>query len=312
MKFNYYRPHLKIKQCNRAITIGAFDGLHLGHQKLLLRNAEIAQENDFVRTLITFEPSPAEYFQLPSREKVMSLREKLYFLRETELLDEVFILPFNQYWAKLTADQFLEEILVEQLQMKSIVVGEDFRFGYRAQGDFAYLKHRADELGYQVHEEPFYYLNRERVSSTLIRQALKISDFERVADYLGRPYEMGGRVIYGNQLARQLGTPTINIAIGRESLPLQGVFNVKAIDCATGKEYLGVANVGLRPTVNKTQPSLEVHLHDTNENLYHHYFRVIFLSKIREEQKFSGLEALKTQIAKDIERSKEYFKHHIS
>lgn len=309
MKFYYYRKSRSLIEAKRAVTIGAFDGLHLGHQKLLLRNNEVAVESaePLIRTLVTFEPLPTEVLPGRGKSRVMSLREKLYYLRESKLLDEVIVLPFNSYWSKVTHDDFLYRFLLEECKLSTLTIGADFRFGYKARGDYYYLQEASDDLGFTLNRVPYYLVDGERVSSTRVRGALNSSMFDFVERLLGRRYIMGGKVVTGNKLARTLGTPTINIKIDRKSLPLHGVFNVKARNCNTGREYLGVANVGYRPTVNESKPSLEVHLHNTDENLYGATFSVEFMGKIREEQKFSGIDELKEQIYRDIEASKSFF-----
>ncbi len=309
MNFIFYRDSCDIPKGPRVLTIGAFDGVHLGHQKLLHQLNELHQKYpDTKRTLITFEPLPHEFFlkeDAPGR--VMSLKEKLIFLRERNLVDEVIILPFTAKLRDQSPDEFIHQFLVTDLQVKGMVVGDDFRFGAKAAGSFDDLLAASEQFNFEVIKEDYYYIGGVRVSSTLVREALREANFNQAELYLGRPYEIISRVVYGNQLARQLGTATINLPIKRFKPLFTGVFNVKAHLCSSGELLNGVANIGYRPTVNGVKPNLEVHLHDVNRNLYGETFSVKFLSKIRDEQRFENIEALKKQILADAEASRDYF-----
>lgn len=310
MQFTFFNLNSDLPKRKRVVTIGAFDGIHLGHQKLLHKLSELKTKlPELSRALVTFEPLPHEFFlkeQAPVR--IMNLKEKLIFLKTHNLVDEVIVLPFDSECRTLPAEDFIQEFLVKHLGIAAIVVGDDFRFGNKAIGTPELLEKRAKQFNFEVFKESYHYKEGERVSSTLVRKALEEANFQLAAEYLGRPYTMISRVVKGNQLARTLGTPTINLPIKRLKPPFSGVFNVVAHDCDRGSQLPGVANLGYRPTVNGIKPNLEVHLHNINEDLYGKYFEIEFISKIRDEQKFKSIEALKAQIEIDNQRSKEFFK----
>lgn len=309
MDFFFYRDSCVIPKTPRVMTIGAFDGIHLGHQKLLHKLNELhAKFPESKRTLITFEPLPHEFFlsgKAPGR--IMSLKEKLIFLKSRDLVDEVIILPFTSQLRDQAPEAFINDFLVNDLNIKGIVIGDDFRFGAKAAGSFDDLLQASEQFNFEVVKEDYYYIGGIRVSSTLVREALNHSNFNQAELFLGRPYEMISRVVYGNQLARKFGTATINLPLKRFKPLFTGVYNVETTLCRTGEVLNGVANMGYRPTVNGIKPNLEVHLHDVNRNLYGETFSVKFLSKIRDEQRFENIEALKAQILADAKASKDYF-----
>lgn len=309
MKFFFYRDSTSVPHVKRIVTIGAFDGMHLGHQKLLHKVNELqTQFPDAIRTLITFEPLPHEFFLgIDAPGRITSLKEKLIFLKNSKLVDEVIVLPFNNALREQSPESFIEDFLRDSLNTEAIVVGADFRFGTKASGSFDHPEKLLTDIPFKVFKEDYYYIGGIRVSSTLVRESLSASNFNQAALYLGRPYTMISRVVYGNQLARTLGTATINLPIKRLKPLFTGVYNVEATLCATNEVLPGVANIGFRPTVNGVRPNLEVHLHDVNRNLYGENFSVKFLSKIRDEKRFENIEALKAQILADAIASKDYF-----
>lgn len=310
MKFFFYRDSKDVPDASRIVTIGAFDGIHLGHQKLLHKVNELKEKYpDAIRTLITFEPLPHEFFLCENAPgRIMTLKEKLILLKSLNLVDEVIILPFNDVLRTQTPERFIQDFLSESLNTVAIVTGDDFRFGAKAMGSFDNLASFNITPDFEVVKEDYYYIGGTRVSSTLVREALSASNFNQAELYLGRPYTMVSRVVYGNQLARTLGTATINLPIKRLKPLFTGVYNVEATLCSTGEILPGVANIGFRPTVNGVRPNLEVHLHDINRELYGETFSVNFLSKIRDEKRFDNIEALKAQILADAMASKDYFK----
>lgn len=309
MDFFFYKDSHNIPKVPRVVTIGAFDGIHLGHQKLLRRLNKLAEEfPDVKRTLVTFEPLPHEFFlKEKAPERIMSLKEKLIFLEQSNLVDEVIIMPFTSKLSEQSPEGFIQDFLVNDLNIKGIVIGDDFRFGAKAAGSFEDLLESATRFDFKVVKEDYYFIGGVRVSSTLIRDALKATNFNQAELYLGRPFEITSRVVYGNQLARKLGTATINLPLKRIKPLFTGVYNVKARLCSSGEQFNGVANIGYRPTVNGVKPNLEVHLHDVNRHLYGETFKIEFLSKIRDEKRFENIEALKTQILADAEASRDYF-----
>jgi len=287
-----------------VVTIGNFDGVHRGHQMLLQHLIERAQDHKVPSVLITFEPQPREFFRgesVPAR--LTRFREKVTLLRDTGL-DRVLCLPFNESLASIKPRRLLEDLLVERLGVKYVVVGDDFRFGRNAGGDFSMIEAAAEELGFEAQRMSTLNAADERISSSRIRQLLGEGKLDEAAVLLGHSYFIMGRVVYGRQLGRQLGTPTANIKLQRYHSAIRGVFAVEVESEREGLRLNGVANIGVRPTVEGQEPLLEVHLFDWSGNLYGDLLTVKFVEKLREEQKFESLEALKEQIAIDIEMSK--------
>ncbi|WP_422422795.1 bifunctional riboflavin kinase/FAD synthetase [Pseudomonas sp. GZD-222] len=280
-------------------TIGNFDGVHRGHQAILARLRERAVELGVPSCVVIFEPQPREYFApdtAPSR--LARLRDKVALLA-AEGVDRVLCLAFNQRLSKLSAAEFVDTILVDGLGVKHLEVGDDFRFGCDRVGDFEFLQQAGLSQGFTVEAAQTVELDGLRVSSTQVRQALAKADFALAERLLGRPYRISGRVLHGQKLARQLGTPTANIQLKRRRVPLSGVYLVSVeLD---GKAWPGVANIGVRPTVSGDGSAhLEVHLLDYAGDLYGRRLTVEFHHKLREEQRFASLEALKSAIDADI------------
>ncbi len=299
--------NLRPRHQGSVVTLGTFDGVHLGHQKILRQVTGQAEALGLPSVVVIFEPQPHEYFagdRAPAR--LMRLREKLLALFAAGV-DRVLCLQFNRRLSSLSARDFVEKILVDGLGVRYLVVGDDFRFGSDRKGDYLFLKQMAAEKGFQVIDTHTYEVAGQRVSSTRIRAVLDRADFEEAARLLGRPYVISGHVQSGQQLGRQLGTPTANVHLRRYRSPLGGVFAVKAT-LSGGEQYVGVANVGVRPTVDgKGKPLLEVHLFDFSGDLYGKLINVEFKAKLRDEQRFASLDELKAQIQRDIQRAKNYF-----
>ena len=282
-----------------AVTIGAFDGVHLGHQAVLGHLCDQAETMSIPTTVVTFEPLPREYLKpLEAPPRITTLRDKWPLLADCQI-DRVLCLPFNDALRSLSARDFVERIFVDGLGVRYLAFGDDFRFGNRREGDLEYVRALADEFGYAVAPTPTLELAGERVSSTRIRAALAAADFHQAGALLGREFEMAGRVLHGRKLGRELGTPTANIALHRIRSPLQGVFAVRV--WGGGLEAApGVANVGVKPTVSDSlEATLEVHVLEGSPELYGRRLTVRFLHKLREEQKFPSLDALKKGIAAD-------------
>lgn len=281
-----------------ALAIGNFDGMHLGHQALLQALIQTAKAQSLIPAVMTFEPHPRELFMpenAPSR--LCSLREKLEYFANAGV-ERVYVCAFNQRFAKVTADEFMQRILRQSLHAEAILVGEDFRFGARRAGtteDFVCA-------GFKLIKLPQVNLDGERVSSTRVRSALAHGQLDEAAALLGRPYSISGKVVHGAQRGRQLGFPTANVHMRHERPALTGVYAVKL------DGLHAVANLGVRPTIaGVPKLSLEVHVLDFNEDLYGRHVHVEFLYKIREEMKFDGLDKLKAQIAKDVETARNFF-----
>ena len=293
------------KHC--VATIGSFDGVHLGHQAILRQLVVVARSQNLPAVAIVFEPQPHEFFagdKAPAR--LMRLREKIQALWAAGV-DRVLCLHFNQELRELSAEQFIDRVLVGGLGIKHLVVGDDFRFGCDRRGNFALLQSKGATCGFAVADTQTLEVAGERVSSTRIRELLEQGDFAQAEKLLGKPYSIHGRVVYGKQLGRQLGVPTANLDLRRYRSPLHGVFAVVAF-FADGSRCPGVANVGIRPTVSgDKKPLLEVHLFDFSRNLYGVVMDVVFRCKLREEKKFNSLEELKAQLQIDIQEGKNFF-----
>lgn len=294
-------------------TIGNFDGVHLGHQALLSRLRLKARSLDCPLLVFLFEPQPGEYFkgaEAPAR--LSSLREKLAVLARSGV-DYVICLKFNRKLAEMTAEAFARQYFFSQLRVKSLLVGADFRFGAGRHGDIQLLSRLGATYGAEVEafDDFSLLINAEmmRVSSTAIRRALVQGDFARASLFLGRTYSLCGRVIRGDGRGRTFGIPTANINIKRVSLPLKGVFCVR-VERQNGQIIDGVANMGSRPTVDGSKNVLEIHLLDYNGDLYGERLQVFFLQKLRDEVKFSSVDALIAQIHEDIRVARAQFSDH--
>jgi riboflavin kinase/FMN adenylyltransferase len=289
-------------------TIGAFDGVHPGHQAVLGHLLEKSAELGLPAVVILFEPLPREYFaptQAPAR--LMSFREKFSALKELGV-DRVLRIRFDRNLQTMSAEDFIQRIFVDGLGVRYIVVGDDLRFGYDREGDFAMMQERGERYGYEAMHTATLGFSGTRVSSTRIREALENADFELAENLLGRAYAITGKVVYGKQLGRQLEVPTANLKLHRPRAPLSGVYAVKVH--GLGAEPLpGVANVGIRPTIGDcTTAILEVHILNFSSEIYGKTISVTFHKKIREEHKFASVEVLKQQLDKDIAFGREFFK----
>jgi len=300
------RPHHR----GCAVTIGAFDGVHLGHQSVLTHLRQQAVSLEVPTTVVTFEPLPREYLRpLEAPPRITTLRDKWPLLAECGV-DRVLCLPFNESLRQLSAREFVEEVFVSGLGVRYLAFGDDFRFGNRREGDLDYVRALADEFGYAVAPTPTLKVGGDRVSSTRIRAALAEADFELAAQLLGRPFELAGRVLHGQKLGRQLDAPTANIALHRIRSPLQGVYAVRV--CGGGlEEAPGVANVGVKPTIGESlEATLEVHVLEGSPDLYGERLTVRFRHKLRDEQKFPSLDALKAGIAADKANARTWLANH--
>ncbi len=297
--------HHQVSQC--VATIGNFDGLHLGHQKLLNTLKHQAKAMNVSSVVILFEPQPNEFFtptQPPAR--LMRLREKLMGLQKCNV-DYVVCLKFDQKLANLPAEDFVKKILVDQLGVQKIIIGDDFRFGHNRVGDIYLLRKLGQRYHFTVQAMETFSANESRVSSTRIRQALQKGDLEKAEQLLGKPFAISGHVVHGDKRGRQFGFPTLNILLQRKTTPISGVFVVRVFGIA--EQFLeGVANVGNRPTVDGTRRVLEVHVFDFTQNIYGAQLYVEFVKKLRDEKCFENFEKLKEQIMIDAEQAQEYFK----
>jgi riboflavin kinase/FMN adenylyltransferase len=286
-----------------VLTIGNFDGIHLGHQKVLEKVNEKAKAMKLPSVVMTFEPQPMELFakdKAPAR--LTRLRDKYELLREMQL-DRLLCVNFNRRFADLSPDTFIRELLVDKLGVKFLVVGDDFCFGRKRQGNFAMLQAAGKQYGFEVVSTRSFRMEETRVSSTAIRQALAENDLDACAAMLGRDYTISGRVAHGQKLARELGVPTANISLKRYVSPVNGVYAVQ-IHGIEASPLSGIASIGKKPTVNGTSEELEVHIFDFEGNLYGKQIEVALLHKLRDEQKFDSLQLLKQQIELDVEAAR--------
>ncbi len=290
-------------------TIGNFDGVHLGHQAVIGQLAEKAEELGLPTQVILFEPQPQEFFQPDAAvPRLTRLREKLQALRRYSV-DRVLCLKFDAGFAAMEPEEFIRRLLVEGLQVRHLVVGDDFRFGRKRRGDFAMLDAAGRQHGFQVVNMHTVTIDDERVSSTRIRAALAAGDLAMAEKLLGRPYRMCGRVAHGDKLGRTLGFPTANIYLHRKVTPIKGIFAVEVFGLK-GEPVVGAANIGTRPTVGGTRTLLEVHLLDFNEDIYGAYVHVNFLRKFRDEKRFDSLEELRRWIEKDVANVRAFFREY--
>ncbi len=286
-----------LKEC--VISIGNFDGVHLGHQQIIHQLTEKAAQLGLPSVILTFEPQPPEYFSkegAPSR--LSRFREKFQTLRRFSI-DYLFYLRFDAAMVALPAEDFVKQILVDGLKVRYLVVGDDFRFGHRRQGDFTLLKSMGEKSGFQAVQMGSFDIGGQRVSSTRIRQALTRGDLATAEKLLGRPYRISGRVAHGDKLGRTLGFPTANIHLHRKTTPLSGIYAVEVFGLKK-EPVIGAASIGTRPSVGGKQYLLEIHLLDFSEDIYGYYVDVDFKHKLRKELHFKSLETLKQQIEKDV------------
>ena len=292
-----------------AVTIGNFDGVHRGHRALLDRVTSKARELKIGSCVLSFEPHPREFFagkdaqsRVPAR--LTRLRDKLELMAAAGI-GRVHIARFDARFASLSAAEFIDKVLVRGIGTRWLAVGRDFRFGKGRAGDYAALEEAAGRCGFALESVADVSLDGERVSSSAVRMALQAGDLRRAERLLGHTYSISGRVAHGAKLGRDLGFPTANIPL-RRAPPLAGIYVVDIEDFGPG-----VASVGRRPTVNPVSlPLLEVHLLDWQGDLYGKHLRVCFLEKLRDEEKYAGLEPLKNAIARDVRRAREYFARH--
>lgn len=285
-------------------TIGAYDGLHLGHQKLLGRVVEESRQQGVPSIVMSFEPTPKEFLSasLPPA-RLMRFREKFEALDDTGV--DIFFCPrFDHGMKNIAVDTFIRQILAHAMNVRTLVVGDDFRFAARRQGNIDHLMRAGSALGYEVEQVPSVVTGGERVSSTAIRHSLAEGKLAHATLLLGRPYRMSGKVIEGERMGRQLGYPTANVNLRRRLSPVMGIFAVRV--AGLGDRPLdAVASVGTRPTFDGTKPLLEVHIFDFDEDIYGEYIHVDFIARLRNEEKFDDVAKLIEQMHHDSARARQ-------
>jgi len=288
-----------------VLTIGNFDGVHKGHQRVISALVTKAKALNCVAAVLVFEPQPQELFapdKAPAR--LCRLRDKYALLAKLGV-QRLICVNFNFKFASQSAEQFIEHLLVEKLGIKHLIVGDDFHFGKNRAGDFAMLSQAGKAFGFEVTDTASCKMENCRVSSTAIRHALEQDNLADVENMLGRPYSIIGKVFHGDKRGRQLGFPTANVLLKRRNSPLNGVFAVK-VKTINGI-FNGVANIGARPTINGVRQQLEVHIFDFDDDLYGQCIEVIIIKKLRQVMKFDDLSALTAQIKLDSEHAKQVF-----
>jgi riboflavin kinase/FMN adenylyltransferase len=299
--------HLKSLKNGCVLSIGNFDGMHTGHRKVIEKLAHQGKMMNLPVVVMIFEPQPLEFFlgdNAPSR--LMRLREKVLQFKSLPV-DKLLIVKFDQILANYDASAFISDILVNKLNVKYLVIGDDFHFGKARCGNFSMLKEQGQQHGFFVEDTNSYFIEEQRVSSTLIRDALGHGDLSIAKQMLGRDYSVCGRIAQGKKLGQTIGFPTANIEMFRKNTPVSGVFAVTMAGI-NDKEMQGVANVGTRPTVDgRKKVILETHLFDFDREIYGQYVEVHFKKKIRDEVRFNSVNELKEQIEKDIVVAKQIF-----
>lgn len=287
-----------------VLTIGNFDGVHLGHGAILQQVHTLATQLGLPSVVMVFEPLPIEYFSPESAPvRLMNLREKLAAFQQTDV-DFVLVCRFEAEFASWSAQDFVQRLLVERLNVRHLVVGDDFRFGHQRQGDFDFLTEQGRRLGFDVTDVATYEVDDARVSSTRVREALAVHDLALAKRLLGKSFCFQGRVIHGQKLGRKIGFRTLNLNPKRLQMPLEGVYAVKVTGLAA-TDWPGVANIGVRPTVKGQRPSIEVHLFDWDKDVYGAHIGVRIERFIRPEMTFDSLAALTHQIRQDAQAARQ-------
>lgn len=298
--------NLRVQHQGCVTTMGAFDGVHRGHQAVLQQLIAKGSQLGLPTVVVVFEPLPCEYFSpLQAPARLMSFREKFQAFKALGI-DRVLRIRFTQAFREMTAAQFIKQVFVDGLHSKYIIVGDDLRFGRNRSGTFDELKAAGVQYGFDVVATSTFSFGEQRVSSTRIRSALEHEQFDLAQELLGKPYSICGRVIKGKQLGRELNVPTANLQLHRIRAALSGVYVVEVI--VEGQLHRGVANIGTRPTVdNSLKAILEVHILDFDRDIYGKNIEVIFRGKIRDEKKFGSIPELKQQLHKDVETGRQFF-----
>lgn len=287
-----------------VLTIGNFDGVHLGHREVIKALIKQAKAQNSVAAVMVFEPQPQELFSpqtAPAR--LCRLRDK-YVLLEELGVERLICVNFNANFAQQTAQHFIDELLVNKLGIKGLIIGDDFRFGKGRRGNYDMLRLAGQKHDFHVSDTASYKIKNCRISSTEIRQALEVDDLVTAEKMLGRPYSIIGRVFHGDKRGRQLGFPTANVKLKRRVSPVNGVYVVQIK--TRNNRYYGVANIGSRPTVAGIRQQLEVHIFDFDSDLYGQTIEVVLLKNLRKEMKFDSIDALTEQIKIDSDEARSY------
>ena len=285
------------------MTIGSYDGLHPGHRQLLARLLVAAQERNIPSVVMSFEPTPKEFFSADTPPaRLMRFREKFDALAASGV--DVFFCPrFSEAMRSIAADAFIRRVLIHGLNTRHIVIGDDFHFARRREGSIAELQRTAPALQYSIEQVPSVIVDGIRVSSTAIREALAAGEVRRATALLGHPYRMSGRIVRGRRVGRSLGYATANVDLRRRKSAVMGIYAVRVHGLPEGP-FEGVASVGTRPTFDLTKPLLEVHLFDFDRDIYGEYIHVDFIEHLRDEEKFAAIDDLVAQMQIDEENAR--------
>jgi len=288
-----------------VLAVGNFDGVHMGHQSVIRQLRAQADMLQVPAVVLTFEPLPLEHFSpktAPAR--LTNFRQKIELL-EALSVDKVLCLRFGDTLAKLSAQAFVQDLLVDALGVRRIIAGDDFRYGHNREGDLASLRLASEKYGFEVIPADTFHYNGVRVSSSLVRGYLSLGDFSQANGMLGRPYQISGRVIHGDKRGRLLGFPTANLALNRKNIPLSGVYAVR-VHGLDDKVYGGVASIGTRPVFNGVKVLLETYIFEFDQQIYGRRISIEFLKHLRDERDFATVDALCTQMQKDEKRAREH------
>jgi riboflavin kinase/FMN adenylyltransferase len=286
------------------VTIGSYDGIHLGHQKIIQKLISDAKQQSLSSVVISFDPYPKEFFLGERVPRLMSWREKFLALQELSI-DYFLLIRFNKAFSEMSAEDFIKQVLVNKLHIKRAIIGDDFRFGKGRKGDYKLLSQMGDTYDFSVEHSPTYEYLNERISSSRIRHTLQAGNMDIGRDLLGHYYYLWGTVIHGDKVGRKLGFPTANIDLHRRLVPLHGIYVVR-VSGIDGTDYFGVANIGNRPAVGGSHVLLEVFIFDFNKTIYGLNIKVEFLYRLRDEENYETLDLLKEQIACDVKTAKDW------
>ena len=287
-----------------AATIGNFDGVHVGHAHILEKLVSVAKDRKLLAAVMIFEPQPLEYFSADSAPpRLSTLRKKLERFQEIGV-DAVFVIPFDSEFSSLSADAFIDRYLVELLPVEWLLVGDDFRFGKGRVGDFRVLRERGQERGFEVEATDSITISGVRVSSSVVREALKSGDFQKSQEFLGRSYNITARVVRGNALGRTFGFPTANLGLKNLKSPLSGIYLVRVVGDEIDERY-GLASIGSRPTIESNGSiKVEIFILDFDGDLYGKKITVTVLSKLRDEKQFASVDEMITAMKMDEARAR--------
>jgi riboflavin kinase/FMN adenylyltransferase len=289
-----------------AVTIGNFDGIHLGHQRILSAVLERARAGNLLPAVLTFYPHPSRVLRPDAAPALLSTLPQRLAGFEAAGMDAALVLRFDAELAKVSAEDFVRHYLVETMQARAVLVGENFRFGHRQAGDVKLLEDLGKRWNFEVHIVPPVVADGVVVSSSAVREALRDGRVEDAARLLGRPFALEGEIHPGTGQGRKVIVPTLNLTTEQECLPKNGVYATQTV--VAGKTYQSATNIGMRPTFNGTRLAIESHLFDFAETLTSGRMAIRFHARLRDEQKFAGPEALKAQVLKDLDQTREYFR----